>query len=185
MPELSPHALQFLASHEAVVREAYRDQGGVWTWGVGLTAASGVDVETYIDRPVSTGECLKAFESVVKRVYWPEVRAAFEGVALTEHAWAAALSFHYNTGAINTATWVRMIRDGRWDEARTRFLDWKKPASILGRRTAEHQLFFDGVWPDSLDIALLDVRKPEYTPDPASIRKITLGDAFLGGAIGQ
>lgn len=30
-----------LASHEGLVRQAYKDSVGVWTWSIGITSASG------------------------------------------------------------------------------------------------------------------------------------------------
>jgi len=37
-----------VASHEAIIRQAYKDSEGVWIWSVGLTSATGHVVERYI-----------------------------------------------------------------------------------------------------------------------------------------
>lgn len=47
--------------HEAIVRQAYRDGGGVWTWSVGLTSATGHDVERYINNPQTIQYCLDVY----------------------------------------------------------------------------------------------------------------------------
>ena len=45
---------QEIVSHEAIVREAYKDSVGVWTWSVGITNASGHKVfPRYKDNPQS------------------------------------------------------------------------------------------------------------------------------------
>ena len=95
-----------LLSHEAIVREAYKDSVGVWTWGVGVTDASGHKVQRYIDSPQTIERCLEIYVWLLRTRYAPAVRKAFEGHNLSEHEFAAALSFHYNTGAIGRATWV-------------------------------------------------------------------------------
>ena len=40
-----------IASHEALIRQAYKDSVGVWTWSVGLTSATGHDVLRYKANP--------------------------------------------------------------------------------------------------------------------------------------
>ena len=47
-----------LIQHEAIVQEAYKDSKGIWTWGVGVTSASGHSVERYKDNPQPLAKCL-------------------------------------------------------------------------------------------------------------------------------
>ena len=42
-----------VAGHEAIIRQAYKDSKGIWTWSVGLTSATGHVVERYIGKPQS------------------------------------------------------------------------------------------------------------------------------------
>lgn len=155
---LTPRVLAELVHHEAIVREAYLDSVKVWTWSVGITDEAGIDVLRYKDNPASLADCLAAFVSVVRNRYLPAVLAAFAGRELTEAQLGAALSFHYNTGAIGRATWVK-------NPTRAGLLAWNKPAVIIPRREKEAALFFDGRWSNDGKATVYPVRKPQYTPD--------------------
>jgi len=134
-------------THEAIVLEAYRDSVGVWTWGVGVTNASGHQVHPrYLRNPQSITRVLEVYEWLVRKKYLPEVRAAFGRIKLNEHQLAAALSFHWNTGGIARASWVRSFRDGKIEQSKREFMQWRKPPEIIKRREAERDLFFDGKW---------------------------------------
>ena len=154
-----------LLGHEAIVQEAYKDSVGVWTWGVGVTSASGHDVDRYKDAPQTIQRCLEVYAWLLRERYAPAVRKAFEGHPLTEAQFGAALSFHYNTGAIGRAGWVRSFRAGNLAEAKAKIMEWRQPASIVGRRTKERDLFFDGHWSSDGKATVFPVRKPSYAPD--------------------
>ena len=133
-----------VCSHEAVIREAYKDSVGVWTWSVGLTNATGHNVERYINKPQSMRRCIEMFIWALER-YADDVKQVV-GDNLTEAQFAAALSFHYNTGAIRRASWVKHWKAGNIGRARSSFMAWNKPKEIIKRRKKEHDLFFDGKW---------------------------------------
>ena len=134
-----------VVTHEGIVPEAYKDSVGVWTWSVGITSMSGHRVERYIGRPQTLEHCLRIYAWALER-YAADVREAFRGRSLTEAQFAAALSFHYNTGAIGRASWVRKWLAGDVSGAKRAFMAWKKPPEIIPRRRAERDLFFDGKW---------------------------------------
>ncbi|MBW3560845.1 MAG: hypothetical protein KY449_14015, partial [Proteobacteria bacterium] len=144
-----------IAWHEGFVRQAYRDSVNVWTWSVGLTSATGHDVKRYIGKPQTVAHCLAVYVWALGN-YAEAVRAEFDGFPLTEAEFAGALSFHWNTGAIRSASWPDLWKAGEIKEARASFLSWKKPAAIVPRRKAEAALFFDGKWS-------ADGKIPEYT----------------------
>lgn len=136
-----------LIEHEAIVPEAYKDSVGVWTWGIGVTDASGHLVyPRYRQKPTSIKRCLEVYEWLIRTKYLPEVFAAFDGVQLSEAQLGAALSFHWNTGSIHEAHWVQSFLKGDVDKARRQFMNWSTPREIIGRRKAERSLFFDGIW---------------------------------------
>jgi len=133
--------------HEAIVLQAYKDSVGVWTWGVGVTDKSGHKVHPrYLGNPQTITRCLEVYEWLIRTKYLPEVRAAFGRVQLNEHQLAAALSFHWNTGAIHRASWVDSFKRGNVGQAKHEIMNWRKPAEIIKRREAERDLFFDGRW---------------------------------------
>lgn len=132
--------------HEGIVPQAYKDSRGIWTWGVGVTDASGHRVGRYIGNPVSIERCLEVYEWLLRERYLPAVLRAFEGIALSEAQLGGALSFHWNTGAIENATWVETFMRGNADLAYRQFMNWSSPREIIPRRRAEQALFFKGKW---------------------------------------
>jgi len=165
-----------LIGHEAIVREAYKDSVGVWTWGIGVTSASGHDVGRYKDNPQPVTRCLEVFIWLLRERYIPAVEKAFSGKALNEAQFAAALSFHYNTGAIASADWVKQWKQGEIAQARTAIMNWRKPASIIPRREKERDLFFDGKWSGDGKATVYPVLKPSYQPDFRHPQRVDVTD---------
>ncbi|MGR3492750.1 MAG: lysozyme [Shimia sp.] len=163
-----------LLHHEAIVTRAYRDAGDVWTWGVGLTAASGVDPLIWEDHTASLEDCLSAFATCLASRYLPEVLAVTG--PLPEHQLAAAVSFHWNTGAIARASWVAALPDV--DAAAEAMLEWNKPACIQGRRAAEARLLRDGLWSHTGMIKVFGGVTEDARPDPATLRLVDLRGAL-------
>ncbi len=162
---LTPRIMMELVAHEAIVPEAYLDSVGILTWGVGVTSASGHGVDRYINNPQSIARCLEIFTWLCAEKYGPDVRRAFNDQPLNEAQYAAALSFHYNTGAILRASWVNEFNVGRPVSARKAFMNWRKPREIIPRRTKERDLFFDGKWSSDGKATVYDVqgRKPVWS----------------------
>lgn len=154
-----------LIDHEAIVLEWYRDSKGIGTWSVGITNASGHNVDRYRDQPQTVQRCLEVFLWVLNERYVPMVARAFRGFALTEARFAAALSFHYNTGAIGSADWVAQFKAGEIEKARESFMNWRKPPEVIPRREKERDLFFDGKWSNTGMATIYPVLKPAYRPD--------------------
>ena len=71
----------------------------------GTLIATGHTVERYIGNPQTVQHCMNVYAWALEN-YAEGVRAAFKGHALTKAQFAAALSFHWNTGAIGKAAWV-------------------------------------------------------------------------------
>lgn len=155
-----------LIGHEAIVLEWYRDSEKVGTWGIGVTNASGHKVDRYKDNPQTIARCIEVYLWLVDTVYTPDVRKAFAGCKLTEAQFAAALSFHYNTGAIRHTDWVDLFKAGKLAAARI-FLEthYLNGGDLKERRMKEAALFFDGVWSGDGKTTVWPVKKPSYTPD--------------------
>lgn len=164
MTKITAQMAAELLSHEGLVREAYKDSVGVWTWSVGITDASGHKVGRYKDNPQPIERCLEVYIWALETNYLPAVLDTFKGVELTEEELTAALSFHYNTGAIGRATWVQNWLDGDVQAAHKNMLNWAKPKELLGRRIKERSLFFDGKWSGDGKVLVYNVAKPSYLP---------------------
>ena len=179
MNKITSNIAMEIVAHEAIVREGYKDSVGVWTWSVGITTASGhVVYPRYVDKPQTLRRCLEVFEWVLRTNYAPDVNAAFAGHTLTEAQFGAALSFHYNTGGINRASWVKDWKKGDVDEARENFMNWRKPPEIIPRRRKERDLFFNGIWSNDGTATEYPVRKPSYQPDFKNGFKVEIKDVL-------
>lgn len=181
--KLTPRIVAAVAHEEGLVLEAYKDSVGVWTWSMGVTNASGHQVHPrYLDKPTSVERALEVAIWLLQERYLPTVQRAFDGHRLKEHEIAGALSFHWNTGAIGRASWVKHWKAGLIDQARAAYLDWAKPASIIPRRKRDAAMFFDGVWPD-LKTPIWSVAKPSYRPvRPKPLDILPMLEQIMGGA---
>lgn len=182
-PLLSERILLELAEHEGLVLEAYKCSAGVLTWAFGVTAASGHRVlryDTTRGGQRSTIErAVEIFEWLLRDKYLPQVQIAFKGRELTEAQLAAALSFHWNTGAIGQADWVQSFLLGRRERAWSEFMNWSRPREIIPRRKAERALFFDGRWSHDGVVTIYDRVNPREprNPDWRTAREIDIRDA--------
>lgn len=182
---LTFRAAMELIGHESMVLEWYKDSVGVGTWGIGVTDRSGHAVARYKDLPQTVKHVLEVYIWLLRNRYIPDVLAEFAGHPLTEAQFAAALSFHYNTGAIRRASWVDLWLAGNVAGARAAFMEWDRPASIIERRGKERDLFFDGKWSQDGKATIWPVRKPSYSPDWAHPRRVDVSadlTAALAGA---
>jgi len=173
-----------IAEHEGLVLEAYRDSVGVLTWGFGVTNASGHTVDRYLKNPSTVQRAVEVYEWLLRTKYLPPVLRAFKGVELNEAQLAAALSFHWNTGLIGRAQWVRSFVAGKRDQAYREFMNYSKPREIIGRRKAERALFFNNVWTSDGRVTLYRRVRPGGTPDWSSATQIDI-TAELRAALGQ
>lgn len=162
-----------IASHEAIIRQTYKDSVGVKTWSVGLTNATGHDVGRYIGKPATLQHCLNIYVWALER-YADDVRKAFKGYDLTEEQFAAANSFHWNTGSIARASWVKKWKTGDISGAKKAFMNWNKPKSIIGRRKKERDLFFDGKWSNDGTMTEYTRVTNRMTPVWSSAKKINV-----------
>lgn len=133
-----------IIGHEAIVLSRYKDSVGVWTIGVGHTAAAGPPNPATVSGQMTIEACIDLFRRDLAK-YEADVARAFTA-PLKQHEFDAAVSFHFNTGAIAQATWVKRFNAGDRTGAIAGIMDWKKPAEIIPRRQAEQKLFSTGVY---------------------------------------
>lgn len=131
-----------IISHEAIVLRRYRDSKGIWTIGVGHTKnAGGLNPETFTGR-LTVEEAFALFRKDLAK-FEARVNRAFTR-PLTQHEFDAAVSFDFNTGAINRAAWVRHFNAGNRAAAVKAIMNWTKPKEITERRRKEQTLFATG-----------------------------------------
>lgn len=142
MQKVSQRGLAEIAAHEGIVNYPYFDSVGVRTVGIGHTAAAGEPDPAKNLRAFSVAEIMDIFARDIAK-FEARVRKAFTR-PLTQEQFDAAVSFDFNTGAIDRATWVKKFNAGDVVGARKTIMDWRKPKEIIPRRQKERDLFFDG-----------------------------------------
>jgi lysozyme len=147
MMKVSTRGLLEIAEHEGIVPAPYLDSVGVWTWGIGHTAAAGDPDPAKMNRAMPQNidatiiAVVQQFAIDVVR-YADRVNDAIK-VPLKQHEFDAMVSFDFNTGGIHRAQLTKAINAGQSDAAR-HFMGWLRPVEIKGRRTAEMNLFRTG-----------------------------------------
>ena len=144
--KVSDKGLIELVCHEGIVPYPYLDSVGVWTYGIGHTASAGDPNPKTMPRGVATSlrACVELFRKDLAKYEAAVARAV--KVPLKPHEFDAIVSWHYNTGAVASASWIKRLNAGDRAGAIEGIMDWNKPAEIIGRRTAERNLFRDGVY---------------------------------------
>lgn len=139
---ISDRGLADLILSEGLRTKAYRDSVGVWTIGYGHAATSGRPPIPKAGMTITKAEAMEILKRDLAEAYEPAVRKALGSVP--QHVFDGAVSFHFNTGAIGKASWVGKYKAGDMAGARKAFMQWRKPPEIIGRRTREAELIFDG-----------------------------------------
>lgn len=177
--QTSAKGAAFIAAHEGVVTRAYRDVGGTLTIGVGHTAAAGPP-KPRLGMTISRERAFAILAADLRR-HERRVAAALPGVR-ANHVFDGAVSFDFNTGAIDRAGWVRRYRAGDRDGARAGLMAWVKAggrtvAGLRRRRAAEARLIFAGKYgPETNGLAPSVVAKRS----PAEVRAVQTALAALG-----
>lgn len=153
--QISAKGLAFLEAHEGVVLKAYRDAVGVWTIGAGLTAASGV-VKPKPGMVITRAEASELLGRALRRSYEPRVTKAMGDTP--QCAFDGAVSFDYNTGAIDRASWVKRYKDGNASGVAAGLAAWCKGGGrvlpgLQRRRKEEAEVILYDRWPANLKVA--------------------------------
>jgi lysozyme len=138
----SPRGVMDIIAHEAIVLSRYKDVKGIWTIGVGHTAAAGGLDPAEFTGKLTLEEAIALFRADLAK-YERRVRHAFTR-PLKQHEFDAAVSFDFNTGGIDRATWVETFNQGNHALAVEQILNWRKPPQIIPRREKEQRLFATG-----------------------------------------
>lgn len=161
--KISSKGVLEIAEHEGIVPGPYRDSVGVWTYGVGHTAAAGGPDPAAMPRGMPANldqailKALGIFDTDLDK-YEARVSDAVN-VPLKQHQFDALVSFDFNTGGIYRAKLTQAINRG--DMSGAGFMGWLKPKEIIKRRKAEQALFRTGDYDangDAIPIYRVDER---------------------------
>lgn len=185
--QTSDRGVAAIVHHEGEVLKAYRDPVGIWTIGVGLTSKSGV-ITPKPGMVITREQSRALLKQALNANYEPGVRAAMPNAV--QHEFDGGAGFHFNTGAIGRASWVRFWRAGDWANVERSLMQWTKAAGrhlpgLERRRSDEFQLIRYGVYPGERSHRQV-VGLARYAIDmtPASIDALRKGLAKLGYAPG-
>ena len=163
--KVSARGREDIALSEGIRTTAYRDSVGVWTIGIGHTASAGPPAPK-AGMTLTRAEVMALF---VKDIAKFEARVTKALGEVPQHVFDGAVSFDYNTGGIDKASWVAAYKRGDMAEARRRFMLWNKPSEIIGRRKREAVLIFDGKYATSGSTVPIDKSPAPPAPDRKDI----------------
>lgn len=176
MAKTTTAGIAALVADEGEVLNAYRDVVGVWTIGVGLTAASGL-ITPKAGMKITRGESRRLLGLALEKKYEPSVLAMLPDAK--PHEFDGAVSFHWNTGAIRKASWVKLFAAGSKEKAKAPFLSWDKTGGkvIRGltlRRQREWILISQGIYPHGIkpDTVIPDAPAPTVIEEPTKILRV-------------
>ncbi|GAA5096900.1 hypothetical protein GCM10023210_31270 [Chryseobacterium ginsengisoli] len=138
---------KFLSSVEGIRYTAYKDSGGVWTIGRGITYyEDGTKVKP--GDKISVEREQKLFMNTLK--YYVETVQKFVKKNLTQNQFNALVSFCYNVGSpqFKGSTLLKKVNSNPNDpEIKNQFMRWvyddgKIVQGLINRRTKEAELYF-------------------------------------------
>jgi lysozyme len=174
----SPRGIEDLILSEALKTKAYRDSAGVWTIGVGHTASAGPPSPkagmtiTVPEAKAILARDLAKFEARVNKQF-PR--------GLPQHAFDGMVSFDFNTGAIDRASFVTQYKMGQMGAAEQRLKLWNKAGGktlpgLINRRAHEADMIFRGKYrsgppsvvppPPDIPSPIPDPLEPDYPDEP-------------------
>lgn len=150
--DMTPKGYAVVRSFEGRALRAYRDSVGVWTIGFGNTNYDKWAV-SYLGRAIGPGMTITEDQAEyllresIRRGYAPACGRKMPKA--TPQVLDAAISFHYNTGAILRASWVNLWNSGNIAAVRGALLSWNKAggkvlAGLTRRRAREASMIISG-----------------------------------------
>lgn len=139
----SIHGIAALLQFEGIILQSYKDTGGVLTIGAGHTAHAGDPIPTP-GMEISLIEAINIFRSDIVK-YEKGVRRHVK-VDLTQNQFDAVVSWHFNTGAVASATLTKKLNAGDFAGAAAEFARWNKDngkviQGLVNRREKEAAIF--------------------------------------------
>ncbi|NKJ92817.1 glycoside hydrolase family protein [Rhizobium leguminosarum bv. viciae] len=148
-----------MLSEEAIVLTSYDDGTGTMTIGAGHTAAAG-DPDPRSGMRISLTEAINIYRSDIAKVESEVAKAVH--VSLSQNQFDALVSWHFNTGAISSATLTTRINAGDVDGAAAEFARWNKSKGkvlegLITRRARETVMFANSEYGDPI-VRVMDVK---------------------------
>jgi len=148
--QVSEQGLAVIRSFEGLSLKAYRDPVGIWTIGYGQTNSDATILGFVVKAGViiTQVQAESLLRASLARRYEPSVRKSMGPSAnLPQHD--AGCSFHYNTGAISSASWVKSFVAKNMGAVRPQIMLWNRAggrvlAGLTRRRGREADMILKG-----------------------------------------
>lgn len=129
---------QRLTDREGKRLKAYPDTVGVWTIGVGHTAAAGAPAPR-AGMTITAEEC----DAILSRdlVHYEDLINKAVKVPLADHEFDALVSICFNVESFAKSTAIRLLNAGDRAGCAKAIMSWVKPKEITGRRFTEQSQF--------------------------------------------
>jgi lysozyme len=153
--KMSEQGRRLLTQREGVRLKAYRDTVGVWTIGVGHTAAAGPP-SPVPGMVITAAEC----ERILSRdlVLYEKAIAQALKVMVAQHEFDALVSICFNVGPkFAQSICIKRLNTGDRRGAAAAIMMWSKPPEIVGRRRTEQRQFLT---PYTGKLPAVDTSKP-------------------------
>jgi lysozyme len=137
---LSPDGMNVIADRESLELEAYLDERGILTIGIGHTSAAGPP-KVIQGMKITEEEAHKIFRTDNQRFRKEVIKHVHASV--TQYEFDATASFLFNIGSTNFlgSTFLKRLNAGNYEEAAEAMLMWMKPPSLRSRRMGEYEQF--------------------------------------------
>jgi len=144
--EISDEGIEVLIEREGCELDAYQDSVGVWTIGVGHTAAAG-DPKPVPGMTITEDEASEILDRDLDQ-YEDCVNECID-LPMTQFQFDAFVSICFNigTGGFSGSTFVKKFNAGDIEGAGDAILMWNKPPEIIPRRQGEFVQFWGGYVP--------------------------------------
>ncbi|PTE15949.1 lysozyme [Pseudogemmobacter blasticus] len=199
--QTSSAGIATLVAEEGEVLRAYRCPAGKWTIGVGLTGNSGV-IKPHAGMVITREKSRRLLSLSLSRAYEPTVEitmAKLSGstsgstvVRPAQHEFDAGVLFHFNSGAIGRASWVKLWKAGAAPAAIRAALGlWNRGGGrvlpgLVKRRDREADILLLGKYPVKVRETVVDGWATwglALSPEEKSAARAAL--AKLGYAVGD
>lgn len=161
-------------SFEGRSLKAYKDEVGVWTIGYGNTNADAAVLGFTIKAGVTITEdqADQLLRAAMIRQYEPDINSAMYSANPTQAQFDAGGSFHYNTGAIKRASWVKSFVAHNLPAVHSQIMLWNKAggkalAGLTRRRNREWEMIDKGDYgPEGASKIIVDEHGKPIAPAP-------------------
>ena len=138
----SPQGRADITQREGVRHWSYRDIRGIWTIGVGHTAAAGLPIPVP-GLSISQAEADQIFHRDLAPII-AALNTYAPGLTQNQFDALVSLAFNIGTSAFRGSTVLRMLRAGNVNAAGRAILMWNRPPEIMARRNGEYVQFLHG-----------------------------------------